>query len=201
MWIKELKAKPYWLTVGLAGILLLVVGVFSAMLISNKVTDKGVEIVEIDDSGEAEKGKEVYVDVAGAVMKPGLYKLSPGARMNDALVVAGGLGEKADREWLNKNLNLAAKIVDGTKIYIPFEGESIKDAPSQSKGASLLSLTDKININTASSAELDTLWGVGPATAEKIISNRPYGSVEELLTKKAVKSNVYEAIKEKVAVY
>lgn len=200
MRIKELKAKPYWLTVGLAGILLLVVGVFSAILISNKATDKGVEIVEIDDSGEAEKGKEVYVDVAGAVMKPGLYKLSPGARMNDALVAGGGLGEKADREWLNKNLNLAAKIIDGTKIYIPFagEGNSNKDRPSYDKG---LSLTDKININTASSAELDTLWGVGPATAEKIISNRPYGSVEELLTKKAVKSNVYETIKEKVAVY
>lgn len=193
-----MKAKPYWLTVGLAGILLLVVGVFSAMLISNKATDKGVEIVE------QEKEVYVYVDVAGAVMKPGLYKLSAGARMNDALAAAGGLGEKADREWLNKNLNLAAKIVDGQKIYIPSQGESNKIAPSQSKGATLsdgLSLTDKININTASSAELDTLWGVGPATAEKIISNRPYGSVEELLTKKAVKSNVYEAIKEKVAVY
>ena len=194
MWIEELKAKPYWLTVGLAGILLLVVGLFSAMLISNKATDKGVEIVE------QEKEVDVYVDVAGAVMKPGLYKLSLGARMNDALVAAGGLGEKADREWLNKNLNLAAKIVDGTKIYIPFSGEgnSNKDRPSYDKG---LSLTDKININTASSAELDTLWGVGPATAEKIISSRPYGSVEELLTKKVVKSNVYETIKEKVAVY
>lgn len=197
MRIKELKAKPYWLTAGLAGILLLVVGVFSAMLISNKATDKGVEIVEIDDSGEEEQGKEVYVDVAGAVIKPGLYKLSPGARMNDALAVAGGLGEKADREWLNKNLNLAAKIVDGTKIYIPSQGESSKDGPSQNvyKGPSF------VNLNTASIAELDTLWGVGPATAEKIISSRPYGSVEELLTKKAVKSNVYEAIKDKVAVY
>ncbi len=191
MRIKELKAKPYWLTVGLAGILLLIVGVFSAILISNKATDRGVEIVE------QEKEVYVYVDVAGAVMKPGLYKLSLGARMNDALVVAGGLGEKADREWLNKNLNLAAKIVDGQKVYIPSQEESNKDGPSQNvyKGPSF------VNINTASSAELDTLWGVGPATAEKIISNRPYGSVEELLTKKAVKSNVYEAIKEKVAVY
>lgn len=192
MRIKELTAKPYWLTVGLAGILLLVVGVFSAVLISNKATDKGVEIIE------QEKEVYVYVDVAGAVMKPGLYKLSPGARMNDALVVAGGLGEKADREWLNKNLNLAAKIVDGQKIYIPSQGESNKVAPSQSKGATL---SEKININSASSTELDTLWGVGPATAEKIISSRPYGSVEELLTKKVVKSNVYETIKDKVSVY
>ena len=59
----------------------------------------------------------------------------------------------------------------------------------------------KININTASVSELDRLWGVGPATAEKIIGGRPYSSVEELLSKKAVKSNVYERIKDEVSVY
>ena len=62
-------------------------------------------------------------------------------------------------------------------------------------------VTGKINVNIASATELDRLWGVGPATAEKIINGRPYSSVEELKTKKVLKSNVYERIKDEVSVY
>ena len=134
-------------------------------------------------------------------MKPGVYELKGNARVNEALIAAGGLGEEADREWVEKNLNLAAKVTDGQKIYIPSEGETEKVAPLQGKGTTLMTRLDLVNINTASSAELDTLWGVGEATAKKIIDSRPYGAVEELLTKKAVKNNVYEAIKDSVSVY
>ena len=102
---------------------------------------------------------------------------------------------------MEKNLNLAQKLVDGAKIYIPERGEtdSNKDSPRSSLQGE--SLQGRININTAGSAELDTLYGVGPATAEKIIQNRPYGAVEELLSKKAVKSNVYESIKNQITVF
>ncbi|MCG2691774.1 helix-hairpin-helix domain-containing protein, partial [Microgenomates group bacterium] len=93
------------------------------------------------------------------------------------------------------------KVTDGQKIYLPSTGETEKVAPLQSKGTTLVTRSNLVNVNTASIAELDLLWGVGEATAKKIIDNRPYGSVEELLTKKAVKSNVYEAIKDSVSVY
>jgi len=59
----------------------------------------------------------------------------------------------------------------------------------------------KININTASEAELDMLWGIGPATAQKVISGRPYQKTEDLLNKKIVKTNVWEEIKDKISVY
>jgi len=127
-----------------------------------------------------------------------VYSLKSDSRINDVLVLAGGFSDKADNNWVSKNLNLAQKVVDGQKLYIPFEGESSKDAPLQSKGTSL---TDKININSASISNLDTLWGVGEATAKKIVEGRPYGSIDELLTRKIVKANVYEEIKDEISVY
>lgn len=205
-WLKFLKKvfkeRPYLVTLGLTGGLLMVVGVFSVVVISSR-TGAEVVIEKAGESFDSAQDTAIAVDVGGAVIKPGVYELKVGARINEALIAAGGLGEEADREWVERNLNLAQKVTDGQKIYIP----SIKDAPLQSKGTSLSDykgpsfVTDKININTASVAELDTLWGVGEATAKKIIDNRPYGAVEELLTKKAVKNNVYEAIKDKISVY
>jgi len=202
-WLQPLKKifkdRPYLVTLGLLGGLLLVVGVFSVVVISSRT---GGEDLVIQKAGEAEElGSKLVADVAGAVMKPGVYELKGNARVNEALIAAGGLGEEADREWVEKNLNLAAKVTDGQKIYIPSEGETEKVAPLQGKGTTLMTRLDLVNINTASSAELDTHWGVGEATAKKIIDNRPYGAVEELLTKKAVKNNVYEAIKDSVSVY
>ena len=202
-WLQPLKKifkdRPYLVTLGLLGGLLLVVGVFSVVVISSRTGGEELVIQKAGESGES--GGKLLVDVAGAVMKPGVYELKGNARVNEALIAAGGLGEEADREWVEKNLNLAAKVTDGQKIYIPSEGETEKVAPLQGKGTTLMTRLDLVNINTASSAELDTLWGVGEATAKKIIDSRPYGAVEELLTKKAVKNNVYEAIKDSVSVY
>ena len=202
-WLQPLKKifkdRPYLVTLGLLGGLLLVVGVFSVVVISSRT---GGEDLVIQKASEAEElGSKLVADVAGAVIKPGVYELKAGARINEALIAAGGLGEVADREWVEKNLNLAAKITDGQKIYIPSREESNTNKDSPRSTLQGLSLKEKININTASSAELDTLWGVGEATAKKIIDSRPYGAVEELLTKKAVKNNVYEAIKDSVSVY
>ena len=197
--LEQLKAKPLWLTLGLTGGLLIAIGVFSVVIISGRT---GGEDLVIQKAGEAEElGSKLVADVAGAVMKPGVYELKGNARVNEALIAAGGLGEEADREWVEKNLNLAAKVTDGQKIYIPSREESNTNKDSPRSTLQGLSLKEKININTASSAELDTLWGVGEATAKKIIDSRPYGAVEELLTKKAVKNNVYEAIKDSVSVY
>ena len=194
--ISNLGNKPYLATLGFLGLLLVGVGILSAVLISNKVTDKGIEIVEISE--EDETGEDIFVDVAGAVIQPGLYRLSSEGRVNDALAAAAGLTESADRDWFSKNINLAAKLTDGAKIYIPVKG-AVDNSDGQVAGSS--NVGSQININTASPALLDRLWGVGPATAEKIIDGRPYASVEELSSKKVVNSNVYEQIKDEVTVY
>ncbi len=115
-----------------------------------------------------------------------------------------GLPEKADRNWVEKNLNLAAKLSDGAKIYIPKLGELQNNTTNFVQGISsegnVTGSNSLINVNTVSASELDTLHGVGPVTAQKIISNRPYQSVDELLSKKSVNSKVFSQIKDKVSV-
>jgi competence protein ComEA len=113
------------------------------------------------------------------VNKPGVYHLDPGARVEDAVNRAGPLAD-AD---LNA-LNLARRIVDGEMIRVPKEGDAVTpDGNSTESGilATQEQLGGKININTASVAELDTLPGIGPAIAQRIIDYRVYDAPQILI--------------------
>jgi competence protein ComEA len=164
----------------------------------------GEEEVEIETE-EEEKG-EVMADVGGAVESPGVYKLAEGARINDFLIVAGGVSAEADREFLARYVNLAQKVKDGAKIYILKKSDNgvMPKEALKTEGivaGAAASNAGAVNVNTASSAELEKLWGIGEATAQKIIEGRPYASAEELLEKKILKKNVYEENKDKLVVY
>ena len=155
-------------------------------------------------SSEASPSASLYikVDIEGSVVKAGLYEFSEGERIEDALKKAGGLNEKADLDWIEKNINKAAKLADGGKIYIPSLGET-KEGPLAVKKTenNLLGVTSGlININTASQAELEALPGVGPVTAGNIISGRPYSRPEELKEKKAVGQALFDKIKDKITI-
>lgn len=158
--------------------------------------------VEISQTKE-EPGLEnkLVVDIAGAIIKPGVYELPFQSRVNDLLIMAGGLSAEADRDWVARNINLAQKLADGVKIYIPEKGETDFSAESSQVSGVSAKAGEKININTASEKELDSLWGVGPATAQKMIAGRPYQKIEDLVNKKIIKSNVWTAIKESITVY
>lgn len=145
---------------------------------------------------EGEQSSKIKVDVSGAVNNPGVYGLSEGDRVEDALKMAGGFSSEADPEWVAKSINLASKITDGQKIYIYAKSET--SSTSSTLGSS--SVSGKVNINFSSSKELDTLPGVGEVTAGKIISGRPYNSVEDLLNKKVVGKATFEKIKDLVSV-
>ena len=106
--------------------------------------------------------------------------------------MAGGLTDDANTD----SLNLAAKLSDGQKVYLPRIGESATSGQVVGETSSGL-----INVNTASEAQLDTLPSVGPVTIGKIIASRPYSSPEELLSKKAVGSATYNKIKDLITVY
>jgi competence protein ComEA len=148
-------------------------------IISNKQDEvKGVKIAV-----------KVWVDVSGEVSSPGVYELEEGDRVAMAIQKAGGITNEADADWVERNLNMAAKIVDGQKIYVPKRVEEIRvveDSGSRSK---------KISVNNASQAELESLVGVGPATAKKIISARPFSNLEELVAKKIISAKVLEEIR------
>lgn len=180
---------------------------FGAFLIKNE-TDGGSTKVEILEDATESEMKDLVVEVAGAVENPGVYKLSTNARIEDLLIAAGGLSVNADREWMEKSLNRAAKITDGQKIYIPRTGEqsdvlSAKDSGVYQTTSSNFSAggSGLININTASQKELESMWGIGPVYAQNIIEQRPYSSVEELLSRKIIKQNVYDRNKDKMTVY
>ncbi len=143
--------------------------------------------------------REISIDVSGAVIKPGVYKLKEGLRVEDAIKMAGGFAETASKDYIAKNLNLAQKLLDGTKVYVPLEGENIP--LSQAGQASLGITTAQININTGSASDLEGLSGVGAATAAKIISNRPYQATEDLVNKKVIGKSLFEKIKAQLVVY
>jgi competence protein ComEA len=155
--------------------------------------------------------QKLMVDISGAVNSPGVYAFSSNDRIVDALKKAGGLSKNADASYIAKAVNEAMKLTDGMKIYIPKVGEIVSSSlvgnasassvhsGSSSTGSTVLGAqTGLISINSATEAQLDSLPGVGAVTAGKIISGRPYGSVEELLSKKVVSASVFGKIKDKV---
>ncbi len=156
---------------------------------------------EVSASETEAKKDTIFVDVSGEVDSPGLYEFKSEARVKDALDKAGGFTSDADQDYISKNLNLAAKLSDGMKIYIPKVGEVaplVISSNSESEHA-VLGTSTLISINTSSASEIETLPGVGPVTAQKIISNRPYASLEELVSKKSVGQSLFSKIKDQIS--
>lgn len=153
------------------------------------------EVVFVEESEE-----EIFVDVSGAVIAPGVYALLSGARINDAVIAAQGLSADADRVRIEKTINMASEVSDGDKIYMPFEGEIVEQTPitEESSGNNISVNDGLVDINTATQAELDGLPGVGPVTIDKIVSGRPYSSVQELLSKEILGQATYEKVKDLV---
>lgn len=142
----------------------------------------------------------IKVDVEGAVVNPGVYTLPTDARIQNALIVAGGLSSQADRAWVEQHVNLALKVIDGSKIYIPRIGEVASAGSSIDTTVLGTSSNQQIDINSASESDLDSLPGIGPATVSKIISGRPYGSIQELVDKKVVGQKEFDKIKDLIVV-
>ena len=149
---------------------------------------------------------EVYVDVDGAVVKPGVYRLKDGARVSQAIDAAGGLTAEADVTGLNR----ASKITDGQKIYVPTVGEQQAAAVSDGTDSGTAtapgagSSSGLVNINTASAAELQTLSGIGPSMAQSIIDERTqngaFTSVDDLMRVSGIGEKKLAKIKDCICV-
>jgi competence protein ComEA len=151
--------------------------------------------------------EDLLVDVEGAVERPGLHRLSPGSRVGDAIAAAGGYSTQVDIAAAAERLNLAQRIADGDKIHVPARGDEDwtpqPTAPAAAPEASTPTTGGLIDINTATEAQLDTLPGIGPVTAGKIIAARQeaaFASVDELLGRKVVGPATFEKIRELVTV-
>lgn len=155
----------------------------------------------------------IYVDISGAVKSPMLAELPDGSRVDDAIKAAGGLKKEADMT----NINRAEFLVDGQKVFIPSyaldeDGNIIEGSASGDGTAGITGGPDsaagmqnsKININTADSAQLQTLNGVGPATAQKIIDYRDssgrFTSIEDIKNVSGIGDKTFEKLKDYICV-
>jgi len=141
------------------------------------------------------KDQQLTVEVAGAVVQPGVWQLPVGSRIAEVINKAGGFSQRADRTFAAKGLNLADTIKDGQKIYVPFTGENTETETAKTSGSQSITSAGQTSINTASVKELETLPGIGEIRAADIIENRPYTSVDELLSKAVVTVSIFEEIK------
>lgn len=188
-WIDRFKIP---IALSLVGFVLIIGGIFTSGF---KASDKK----EFPKESLVNSQKIISVDVSGAVNRPGVYQLKDGLRIEEAIQAAGGFSETANSEYISKYLNLAQKLSDGMKIYVPYAGENVSvPQGGQVAGSNIVA---RVNINTATQAELEALPGVGPVTASKIISDRPYQKIEDLLDKKIVSKSVFEKIKDQIVVY
>lgn len=146
----------------------------------------------------------VVVQVVGEVASPGVLRLPAGSRVEEALNAAGGPLEDADPQALN----LAARLTDGQRIVVPRKGErpvTADPAPSDGRGVAPAppSKPAKVNLNTASPAELDTLPGVGPVIAQRIVEQRQkawFTSPDQLLELKLVNQPTFARLRDLVTV-
>ncbi|HZZ98593.1 MAG TPA: ComEA family DNA-binding protein [Candidatus Saccharimonadia bacterium] len=143
---------------------------------------------------------QVVIELSGAVVHPGVYTLEKTQRLSDALALAGGFAKNADKLYLSKNVNLAARVSDAMLVYIPAEGESSVTRLAGSTQAITLDGTtgsessESVNVNTATLAQLETLKGIGAARAQAIIDHRPYQTADELKTNASIPASVMSDI-------
>lgn len=168
---------------------------------------------------EVSPGPMVAVDVSGAVYNPGVYEATAGARFADLIEMAGGISHEADQYFVARNYNMARVAGDQDKIYIPYTwdialgtfveekrileylnplypGSTAPPYSSSVQDATASSVDLQLSLNAASAQDLDLLPGVGPVTAQKIIDNRPYTNLDELVFRKVVNSSTYDKIKD-----
>lgn len=175
-------------------------------------SEKETEILETEKEPEPEltqPPQDIFVDICGAVTKPGVYRMPPDSRVYEAVEAAGGLLPEA----AGNRVNQAQPLSDGQQIYVPTKEEAEKAGAVPAEGAfpetkagenSPVSENGKVNLNTADAAALQTLSGIGESKAQAILAYREehggFSSIEELMDVPGIKENTFLKIKEKIAV-
>lgn len=163
----------------------------------------GNDVIEYETEIE---DKDIIIHITGSIKKQGIVKVKQGSRISDVIDAAGGITDEAD---LSK-INLAYIVQDGQKIYVPNindkenssniteeAGENVIEDDNNNNG-------EKININTASQTELETLDGVGPSTALKIINyrnqNGNFKKIEDIKNVPGIGDAKFESMKENICI-
>ncbi len=210
-WLKQLPKK--WLLLGSGAsmviLITLLVGIYLMVNKEAQVDTTMWEETSLTTTAEAatDATKEraetmIYVDIKGAVKVPGIYQLKNQQRIWDALALAGGVSEEAD----TAQVNYAQKVKDQMIIYVPKKGESVAQSLEtlQESAPAQQNQEEKINLNTATEAELQTISGIGAKKAQEIIRFRdeqgPFKTVEELKNVPGIGEKTVERLKDMLTV-
>lgn len=196
--INKIDAKKY-AKYGLVLLFAIVIGISVFNYFSNK---ESVNVSTTEESNES-LNKQIQVHITGEVNNPGLYKLNSDVRIWDAIQAAGGFTNNADQS----SLNLAKTLEDGEQLLVAAKNNSSQanNASSQTNNGSSQTQTDgKININNADIQQLQTLSGVGPSTAQKIVdyrtSNGKFKNIEDIKKVSGIGDKTYLKFKDKICV-
>ena len=175
-------------------------------------TESGSAAAQTAEASGQPEPQEIYVDVCGAVARPGVYALETGSRVFQAVEKAGGFLPEAAGTYINQ----AQTLSDGQQIYVPTKEEAQEMShPGQNSGNAAVSggsSSDslqsgeeaKVNLNTADAEALMTLSGIGEAKAEAILAYREehggFSSIEEIMNVSGIKESTFSKIKDKISV-
>ena len=186
--------------------IIIVVGI-GGWIFTKNITNNSYEKITYENickEDDEEISEEfIVLHITGEVKNEGVIKLKEGARIIDAIDVAGGLTQNADVS----KINLAFLLSDGQKIYIPsIYDEEVKEYVIQDSGVGIVNLqtNKKININTATQTELEAITGIGPSTALKIINyrkeNGKFKKTDDIKNVSGIGDAKYEIIKDEICV-
>lgn len=169
----------------------------------SKAAEEKPDRAKEDPGGEENEGS-IWVYVCGEVATPGVYELQEGDRITHAIEAAGGLTEAAGQVYLNQ----AAHLTDGQRIYVPSkeEEQSLTEelSPTDRADGQTAKDTGKVNLNTATKAELLSLNGIGESRAEAILAYREangrFGNIEDLKKVDGIKEGIFQKIREQITV-
>lgn len=169
----------------------------------SKAAEEKPDRAKADPGGEENEGS-IWVYVCGEVATPGVYELQEGDRITHAIEAAGGLTEAAGQVYLNQ----AAHLIDGQRIYVPSkeEEQSLTEelSPTDRADGQTAKDTGKVNLNTATKAELLSLNGIGESRAEAILAYREangrFGNIEDLKKVDGIKEGIFQKIREQITV-
>ncbi|MEA0555009.1 helix-hairpin-helix domain-containing protein [Lysinibacillus irui] len=165
-------------------------------------TIQPIEENNLIDSTKETAIQQVFVDIKGAVLYPGVYELQQDQRIRDAVQLAGGYTEDADTQLINH----AQKVQDEMVIYIPEKGEQLEEGTTNfiSLPAENNSNEQKININKADVSALSTLPGIGPSKAQSILSyreeNGPFQTIDDLKNVSGIGDKTFEKLQDSITV-
>ncbi|MBM6619230.1 helix-hairpin-helix domain-containing protein [Bacillus suaedaesalsae] len=162
----------------------------------SSLINEAEEVNKSDVTKEPQLSAEIFVDVKGAVMKPGVYEVTNTSRVLEVIELAGGMTAEADQN----GVNLAQKVTDEMVIYVPKFGETHSTIPTTTQGGDEY----LININSATVEQLDSLPGIGPSKAEAIISfreeNGKFKAVDDLVNVPGIGEKSLDSLREHITV-